>query len=93
MPNQWFANLETDLRSTLLDFAERALLHHNGNVERAAQDCQAKFALEFAHARFAVQMADPDLQVTLCSLWLSMFTLTSACSQASYDTSSTFGWL
>ena len=81
MPNQWFANLETDQRSTLLGFAERALLHHNGDVERAAQDCHTKFALELAHARFAVKMAGSVQQVTpLCSLWLSMFTLTSASS-------------
>jgi hypothetical protein len=83
MPNQWFANLETDMRSTLLDFAERALLHHTGNVERAAQDCHTKFALELAHARFAVRFVETGsgLRVTpLCSLWLSMFALTSASS-------------
>ena len=59
MPNQWFENLDTDLRFSLLDFAEQALQHHNGNLGRAAQDCQAKFALEPAHARFAVKMPAP----------------------------------
>ena len=81
MPNQWFENLDTDLRLSLLDFAERARQHHNGNLGRAAQYCQAKFALEPGHARFVVRMAGPGLQVTpLCSLWLSMLTLTSASS-------------
>ena len=83
MPNQWFANLETDQRSTLLDFAERALLYHKGDVERAAQDCHTKCALELAHARFAVRFVETGsgLRVTpLCSLWLSMFALTSASS-------------
>ena len=83
MPNQWFENLDTDLRFSLMDFAERAFQHHNGNVERAAQDCQAEFTLEPAHARFLVRFVETGsgLRVTpLCSLWLSMFALTSASS-------------
>ena len=80
MPNQWFDNLDTDLRVSLLDFADRALQHHTGDRERAAQDCQVKCALEPAHARFVVKMAGPRQVTPLCSLWLSMFTLTSASS-------------
>ena len=82
MPTQWFDNLATDARSKLLEFAGRALVHYDGNVEFAAQDCQAKFALELTHARFAVRLVAP-MQVTtaLFSLVVYVYTNISASSR------------